>query len=181
MSGVWYEGDWYDHTGLVCRRCGHPVFESNLKEQGYKFQCFHCDEDMFSFEVEAETAPPQIVVARPVDGVAINTAVEYLCDENGMMIIFANRPAAEAYLLEQGHSADDFVGLHFIVHDGVPAEGPPEQEQDKLAAALESGEITMADISEELDYRERSHQKWNDSLYEYSDEELARIEESHGD
>ena len=54
MSGVWHESRWYPATGYICRRCGHPVYESNLKEQGYKYQCFDCDEDMFVFEVEQE-------------------------------------------------------------------------------------------------------------------------------
>ncbi len=59
MSGIWHEGKWYAHTGFVCFRCGQPVYESDLKERGYSYQCFHCDEDMFSFEVEPEPAAPE--------------------------------------------------------------------------------------------------------------------------
>ncbi len=51
MSGEWHDGKWYRYTGYICRRCGAPVFKSNLRKQGYKFQCFECDEDMFGFEV----------------------------------------------------------------------------------------------------------------------------------
>ncbi len=51
---------------------------------------------------------------------------------------------------------------------------------EKLKSALESGEVTMAAVTEELDYRERSNQKWDDNLYEYTTEELAQLEESAG-
>lgn len=39
-------------SNRVCRRCGHPVFESFLRhtENGYLYQCFHCDEDLYGFE-----------------------------------------------------------------------------------------------------------------------------------
>lgn len=51
MSGVWHEGKWVPTTGFVCRRCGSPVYESELKERGYRYQCLECDEDLFGFEV----------------------------------------------------------------------------------------------------------------------------------
>jgi uncharacterized Zn finger protein (UPF0148 family) len=51
MNGVRHGGKWYPSTGYLCRRCGSPVFESDLKYHGYSFQCFVCDEDMFRFEV----------------------------------------------------------------------------------------------------------------------------------
>jgi len=34
----------------VCKRCGGPLFESNLSD--YKYQCFECDEDFYAFEQE---------------------------------------------------------------------------------------------------------------------------------
>jgi hypothetical protein len=38
--------------GIVCRRCKSPVYNSaNPKE--YTYQCFVCDEDLYTFEVEA--------------------------------------------------------------------------------------------------------------------------------
>ena len=125
MSGVWNEGQWYPHTGYQCRRCGHPVFESDLKEQSYEYQCFHCDEDMFIFEVDKEAAFPRVVVARPFEGISLNTELEYLLDENNELIIFNNQLEAEAYLLERGVPYDDLIHLHFLIHDGVPDE--PEE------------------------------------------------------
>lgn len=32
----------------TCRRCGSPLFPSDLPE--YAFQCFECDEDFYAFE-----------------------------------------------------------------------------------------------------------------------------------
>ena len=34
----------------ICKRCGSPLFYSFT--EGYKYQCFNCDEDFFGFEQE---------------------------------------------------------------------------------------------------------------------------------
>jgi len=39
-------------AGLVCRRCKSPVFKSSIPEE-YAYQCFVCDEDLYTFEVES--------------------------------------------------------------------------------------------------------------------------------
>ena len=123
MSGVWNEGKWYENTGHVCHRCGKPVYKSDLKE--YVFQCFHHDEDLYSIEADEAAAPPRIIVARHFDGITINTALEYLLDDNDEPLIFNGQPEAEAYLLDQGIPGDDLQFLYFIDYDGVPDE--PEE------------------------------------------------------
>lgn len=35
----------------ICSRCGGPMFKSDI--DGYVGQCFHCDEDFYSFEFES--------------------------------------------------------------------------------------------------------------------------------
>lgn len=55
MSGISYEGKWYGDTNMVCRRCGYPVYVSDNPE--YSYQCFHCDEDLYSFEVAERDSP----------------------------------------------------------------------------------------------------------------------------
>ena len=126
MSGVWYKGRWYESTGCLCRKCGHPVFPTDLKEGGYEYQCFHCDEDLFSFEVdEAKWGLHPVTVARPFDGVPLNGDLEYLLDENGEVIVFKTPLDAEAYLMERGVAYDDLLFYYLLVHDGVP-EGEPE-------------------------------------------------------
>ena len=47
MSGIFHDGHWYGNTGMVCRRCGNPVYQWEHVE--YSYQCFHCDEDLYSF------------------------------------------------------------------------------------------------------------------------------------
>ena len=40
----------------VCNRCGNHVLTSELEE--YKYQCMHCDEDLYEFEThEADVQP----------------------------------------------------------------------------------------------------------------------------
>lgn len=34
----------------ICKRCGSPLFRSFT--EGYKYQCFNCEEDFFDFEQE---------------------------------------------------------------------------------------------------------------------------------
>lgn len=82
MSGIFHEGRWYENTDMICRRCGRPVYDSDNPE--YRYQCFHCDEDFYSFEVEEQDALylPPVMVARPVDGITLNEALEYLLDDN---------------------------------------------------------------------------------------------------
>lgn len=52
QSGIIHEGRWYEYTGMVCRRCGYPVYESDIPE--YSYQCFSCDENMYNFEVKEQ-------------------------------------------------------------------------------------------------------------------------------
>ena len=37
-------------TNRVCRRCGNPVYKSDVDD--YPYVCYHCDENMYSFETE---------------------------------------------------------------------------------------------------------------------------------
>lgn len=50
-SGVIEDDLWYftfvESIG-TCFRCGSPLFPSDI--EGYTSQCFHCDEDFYSFE-----------------------------------------------------------------------------------------------------------------------------------
>ena len=83
MRGFFHEGHWYEDTGMTCRRCGHPVYRSDLAE--YAYQCFHCDEDLYSFEAmepDGVYVPP-VMVERPVGGIALNEGLEYLLDDAG--------------------------------------------------------------------------------------------------
>jgi hypothetical protein len=124
MSGVFYNGEWYENTGLVCRRCSKPVYKSDLPE--YSFQCFHCDEDLYTIEADEVNTLPRVTVARPVDGITLNTALEHLLDDTGEARIFNNQPEAEAFLLSQGIPGEDLQFLHFIDCDGVPEDEPEE-------------------------------------------------------
>lgn len=114
MSGIFYEGRWYENTDMICRRCGSPVYESDIPE--YSYQCFQCDEDLYSFEVEEQDAHymPPVMVARPVDGIALNGALEYLLDDTGNARIFQNQPEAEAFLLSQGFTSEDLEYFYFV-------------------------------------------------------------------
>lgn len=102
MSGIFHEGRWYENTDMICRRCGRPVYDSDNPE--YCYQCFHCDEDFYSFEVEEQDALylPPVMVARPVDGITLNEALEYLLDDTGKTRIFQNQPEAEAFPFAPG-------------------------------------------------------------------------------
>ena len=114
MSGIFHEGRWYENTDMVCRRCGHPVYESDIAE--YSYQCFHCDEDLYSFEVAEQDAHylPPVMVARPVDGITINEQLEYLLNESDEPRVFRNQPEAEGYLLAHGFTGEDLEHFYFV-------------------------------------------------------------------
>lgn len=114
MIGIFHEGRWYENTDMVCRRCGHPVYESDNPEYGY--QCFHCDEDMYSFEVKKQDGMylPPVMVARPVDGITINEDLEYLLNDDGKPRIFTNQPEAECYLLAHGFDSEALEHVYFV-------------------------------------------------------------------
>ena len=96
MSGIFHEGRWYENTDMICRRCGRPVYDSDNPE--YCYQCFHCDEDFYSFEVEEQDAlylPP-------------------VMDDTGKTRIFQNQPEAEAFLLCHGFTSEDLEHFYFV-------------------------------------------------------------------
>lgn len=120
MSGIFYEGHWYENTDMVCKLCGNPVYQSDNAE--YSYQCFRCDEDLYSFEVEKQACPylPKVAVARPVNGIALNGGLEYLLDESREIRVFHNQPEAEMFLLANGFISEDLEFLYFVeVHDGA--------------------------------------------------------------
>lgn len=114
MSGIFHEGRWYENTDMICRRCGQPVYESENPE--YSYQCFHCDEDLYSFEAEEQDAYylPAVMAARPVDGITINETLEYLLDDAGKPRIFQNQAQAEAFLLCHGYTSEDLEYIYFV-------------------------------------------------------------------
>ncbi len=114
MSGIFHGGRFYENTDMVCHRCGHPVYESDNPE--YRYQCFYCDEDLYSFEVreQDDLYLPPVMVARPVDGITLNEGLEYLLDDAGQPRIFDNQPEAECYLLAQGIDAGALEHFYFV-------------------------------------------------------------------
>lgn len=114
MSGIFHEGRFYENTDMVCRCCGHPVYESDNPE--YSYQCFHCDEDLYSFEAEEQDGLylPPVMVARPVDGITINEELEYLLDDTEKPRVFPNQPEAEGYLLAHGFNGEALEHFYFV-------------------------------------------------------------------
>ena len=114
MSGIFHDGNWYESTDLKCRRCGQPVYESANPK--YVYQCFNCDEDLYSFEAEEQDALylPRVRVARHAEGITLNAEIEYLLDDNGEPLIFESQPAAEAHLMAHGVSAYSLEFLYFV-------------------------------------------------------------------
>jgi len=114
MTGILHENLWYENTGFQCRRCGGPVYKSDLPE--YVYQCFTCDEDFYGFEVDPQydRQPPRVIVARRVDGITLNTDLELLLDDSGKPVIFADQSEAEAFLLEHGVDAEEMAHMYFV-------------------------------------------------------------------
>jgi len=119
MSGIFIEGQWYDNTGKVCRRCKAPVWESSTP--GYKYQCLKCDEDLFEFETEEKVCgyPAKVIVARNINGATPNTVLEYVLDLDGDEVIFESQAEAEDFLLNGGFRKEEFEHLYFIEFENM--------------------------------------------------------------
>ena len=94
----------------VCNKCGCRVWLSDNPE--YKYQCFNCDEDLYSFEVRrrGKNEPPKCVkVAYKADG-----GLEYLTDKNDEPRIFSSQAEAEERLISENIPADDIKYLLFF-------------------------------------------------------------------
>ena len=59
----------------------------------------------------------RVIVARPFDGITLNTAMECLLDENSELLVFDNEYAARAYLLEHDCDEDDLTIMRFDEYD----------------------------------------------------------------
>jgi len=81
-----------------------------------------CDEDLFSFEAEEQNGLylPKVIVARRVNGISLNTELEYLLDSEGDEIIFENQAKAEAFLLNAGFGSEDLEYFYFIEFENEP-------------------------------------------------------------
>jgi len=87
------------HCGLYCQ--GHVMKEvihdwnarKNLNKNGKKLS--------------------RVVVARPYDGIPINTEMEYLLDDDNDLLFFNNEYNAKAYLLEHGCGEDELAMMRF--------------------------------------------------------------------
>ena len=114
MRGIFYEGRWYENTGMVCCRCGRPVYKSDVSE--YIYQCFYCDEDLYSIETKEQDVRhlPPVMIARPVDGITINEQIEYLLDDTNNPRVFNNKQDAETFLIAHGFTAEELEHLYFV-------------------------------------------------------------------
>lgn len=124
MRGTFHDGHWYGNTDMVCKHCGSPVYLSD--HAGYRYQCFCCDEDLYSFEVTEQDNLylPRVAVARPLNGITLNEGLEYLLDENKEVRVFHNQPEAEEFLLAKGFVSEELEFLYFVEveDDGLQAD-----------------------------------------------------------
>lgn len=118
MSGIVVEGKFYENVNLVCRKCGHAVYESSAPE--YRYQCPKCDEDIFTFETDenlSEILPPVTIA------VAEKGIICFPFMENGEVRNFGNQADAEVWLLEEGADTAEIGRVFLFVElweDGTP-------------------------------------------------------------
>ena len=113
MSCIFREGRRYDNTDMICKRCKSPVWESDNPE--YEYQCFNCNEDLYSFEVEEQNGLylPPVIVGRHINGITLND-YEWLLDNDGKEMVFKNQAEAEAFLLKNGFTQKDLEWMIFM-------------------------------------------------------------------
>ena len=111
MSGIFFNGKWMENADLVCRKCSGAVYETD----DLRYICPHCGVELEEAETDAQDGltMSSVLVARPVDGITLNSAMEYLLDDDGNKLVFENQAAAEAFLMEHGYTEYDLDQMYF--------------------------------------------------------------------
>ena len=61
----------------------------------------------------------KIVVYRPVDGITLNTEIEYLLDEDDSVRMFDSAEQAKSWLIMQGVTDEELSGMTFLESCGT--------------------------------------------------------------
>lgn len=56
----------------------------------------------------------KVVVARPIDGITINTKLEFLLDDDGEVRIFDNQEQARKFLTDAGIEPEELRHIKFM-------------------------------------------------------------------
>ena len=56
----------------------------------------------------------KVVVARPIDGITINTELEFLLDDDGEVRIFDNQEQARKFLTDAGIEPEELRHIKFM-------------------------------------------------------------------
>ena len=56
----------------------------------------------------------KVVVARPIDGITINTKLEFLLDDNGEVRMFDNQEQARKFLTDAGIEPEELRHIKFM-------------------------------------------------------------------
>ena len=59
------------------------------------------------------------VVARPIDGITINTKLEFLLDDNGEVLIFDNQEQARSFLTAAGVEPEELRHMTIMESCGI--------------------------------------------------------------
>lgn len=120
MSGIFIDGVFHENTDLICRRCKAPAWPSDNPE--YSYQCLVCDEDLYEFETEEQDPhyQPKVMIARPINDIPLNTAIEYILDDDtGEARVFVNQIEAEMFLIGHGIDPED-ADIYFVEFEHEP-------------------------------------------------------------
>lgn len=123
MSGVIYNGEYMENVDYVHIPCSHYVYEGNA---GY--YCVKCGKTVADEELnEGPDTMPKVMIARNVNGISINGAVEFLLDEHGDRRLFDNQAIAEGFLLLNGIPMDELDSYYYL----EPIESVYDKEEDE--------------------------------------------------
>lgn len=123
-SGIYFDGRYWERqvssrskSSLYCPHCSRPVYKTDT--DGYFAQCFLCDEDFYSFELEsAGESGKRFYVGRCPEGISLNSGLGYevLQDEDGL-IVFDSVESAQTFLLSKGVKEDDLDLFYYLDAD----------------------------------------------------------------
>jgi|GEM_PF-4252120 len=101
---IWGRALWTCFCG-----CGHCTLHCQGRRMKDAIRNWNAREKLYN---KGEKMP-RVLVARPFDGITINTEMECLLDEDDQLLIFDNEYAAKMYLLKHGCTRDELAFMRF--------------------------------------------------------------------
>jgi len=105
---IWGKPGWSCFCG-----CGHCILHCQGRRMKDAIRNWNAKKNIY----KSGKKMPRVIVARPFDGITLNTEMECLLDDKDELLVFDNEYAAKVYLLKHGCGDDELAIMRFDEYD----------------------------------------------------------------